>query len=90
MRCHGFRILFSAARAVEKCHNSGAVWSARSTMAQHVAHVPAGNERSSAHSIFLLAQLFSATRGMEKYEDFMQSVFHFSIVLFGLLCGMSV
>ena len=29
-------------------------------MAQHVAHVPAGNERSSAHSTFFLAQLGSA------------------------------
>ena len=42
--------VFSAARAVEKCHNSGVVCSARSTMAQYVAHVPAGSERSAAHS----------------------------------------
>ena len=44
-------------------------------MAQHIALVPAGNERSLAHSIFL-AQLVSVARGMKKYEDFMQSMFY--------------
>ena len=31
-----FDFLFSAARFVKKCHNSDAVWSARSTTTQHV------------------------------------------------------